>query len=299
MQQSSSSINQRMEAEPALQGLAGNSEGMATTFSGDRSSGLAGAPAGDHVGGWGVRTSSMGGDPSSSENAARCGIPARANEQGTPSSIAHNTAVDANLPARLLAATSEDVMVVESGDDESDVENFEAYPTDTEATGSVEIEGSKENENENENELMEQLLGLWRKLRIENAELRAQVRRPPNRTPAAPYPRTRRPHCGAFLLRYVGAPTLTHPPPSPNHRCMRRRWRSKKPTRSSVWPSLLQLPNLLEALFLVAVFAYQEAGHLPRMGAAPQPVESPNVGVMLWAARSYGHASMSLILSRW
>jgi len=65
-------------------------------------------------------------------------------------------------PTFLIEESSPDVMVVEASCEESDEADESALESDVTAVGS-------------ENELMSTLMGLWRKLRIENAELRAQV----------------------------------------------------------------------------------------------------------------------------
>jgi hypothetical protein len=99
-----------------------------------------------------------------------------------------------NVPARVLAARSSDVMVVEWDGDESETSDVEAEVTKAtdgreEEPAETKEEPAEAKEDDNENELMSQLLGLWRKLRIENAELRAQVRAPSRaQQPAAPAP---------------------------------------------------------------------------------------------------------------
>lgn len=90
------------------------------------------------------------------------------------------SAISNSVPAHVLAARSSDVMVVEWDGEESETSDVEQAETET-VDGRVK-QSAEAKEDDNENELMSQLLGLWRKLRIENAELRAQVR------PITPHP---------------------------------------------------------------------------------------------------------------
>jgi hypothetical protein len=77
-------------------------------------------------------------------------------------------------------------MVVEWDGDESETSEIE--PVETEAAQGRGVQPAEAKEDDNENELMSQLLGLWRKLRIENAELRAQVRLAPTRSQLSCFP---------------------------------------------------------------------------------------------------------------